>query len=67
MRHLATIPYSHQNMHSAAKMLGIPRHWFHRDHYDIPVRLIEAVKADPRTTEIRPREMLKIVRKTAEK
>lgn len=41
-RHLITDPYSLENLHLAAKILGIKRCWFHGKepyaHYDIPKR-----------------------------
>lgn len=35
-RHLVCIPYSIENLHKMAEELSIRRHWFHKDHYDIP-------------------------------
>jgi FMN phosphatase YigB (HAD superfamily) len=63
LRHLACIPYSLENLHEAAKQVGINRCWFDRDHYDIPQKCIERIKQRSDCREIRPREMLKIVRK----
>jgi len=37
-RHLVCQPYSLENLHVMAQRLGLKRHWFHRDHYDIPVK-----------------------------
>jgi len=37
-RHLVCYPYNKQNLHLMAKVMGIGRHWFHKDHYDIPKR-----------------------------
>ncbi len=53
-RHLICLPYSTQNLHFMGAQLGIGRHWFHRDHYDLPVKRrveIERVclKVSPRT------------------
>lgn len=36
-RHLVCLPYSIKNLHRMAAQLNLKRHWFHRDHYDIPV------------------------------
>ena len=42
-RHLITDPYSLENLHIAARQLGIKRCWFHGKepyaHYDLPKRL----------------------------
>ena len=37
-RHLICDPYSIEGLHQMAAALDIKRCWFHRDHYDIPVR-----------------------------
>jgi FMN phosphatase YigB (HAD superfamily) len=37
-RHLICVPYSIENLHKMAEDLGIKRCWFHKNHYDIPVR-----------------------------
>lgn len=42
-RHLICEPYSIENLHFLAKELGIGRHWFHKNHYDIPVKRIEEI------------------------
>ena len=44
-RHLVCIPYSKENLHKMAKQLGIKECWFHKDHYDIPKKRIEEIKA----------------------
>lgn len=36
--HLICVPYSIENLHRMAVDLGIHRCWFHKDHYDIPIR-----------------------------
>lgn len=43
-RHLICRPYSTENLHRMADDLGIGRHWFHRDHYDIPKRRVEEIQ-----------------------
>jgi len=43
-RHLICHPYSEENLHEMAADLGIGRHWFHQDHYDIPKTRIEEIK-----------------------
>lgn len=40
MRHLICVPYSIRDLHAMARNLKINRHWFHRDHYDVPKRRI---------------------------
>lgn len=44
-RHLVCKPYSIENLHKMAEDLNIKRCWFHKDHYDIPVRRIEEITA----------------------
>lgn len=39
-RHLICIPYSIENLHKMAADLKIGRHWFHKNHYDIPKKRI---------------------------
>jgi len=36
-RHLVCLPYSIPHLHMMAAQIGLGKHWFHRDHYDIPV------------------------------
>lgn len=43
-RHLICEPYSEENLHRMAADLGIGRHWFHKDHYDIPKSRIGEIK-----------------------
>lgn len=42
-RHLVCLPYSIEGLHAIAKELDIKRHWFHKDHYDIPKTRIEEI------------------------
>lgn len=44
VRHLVCVPYSIENLHAMAEDLGIKRCWFHKNHYDIPMRRIEEIK-----------------------
>lgn len=44
-RHLVCLPYSIENLHKMAADLGIGRHWFHKNHYDIPKRRIREIEA----------------------
>lgn len=43
-RHLICVPYSIENLHAMADQLGIKKCWFHKNHYDIPIKRIEEVK-----------------------
>lgn len=43
-RHLICVPYSIENLHIMAEQLNIKNCWFHKNHYDIPVRRIEEIK-----------------------
>lgn len=61
MRHLVCQPYSIPNLHAMAKDLGIKRCWFHKDHYDAPLRRVEELRE--RCKLINPRQIVKIIRK----
>lgn len=37
-RHLVCLPYSIENLHKMANELKLKRAWFHKNHYDIPLR-----------------------------
>jgi hypothetical protein len=37
------VPYSRDTLHEMADYLGIGRHWFHKNHYDIPVKRKEQI------------------------
>lgn len=42
-RHLVCIPYSKESLHAMAADLDLKRHWFHKDHYDIPKLRVEEI------------------------
>jgi len=44
LRHMVCVPYSIENLHVMAQKLGIKRHWFHVDHYDMPKLRVEELK-----------------------
>ena len=44
-RHLICVPYSKENLHTAAKQLNIKKCWYHRDHYDIPKKRIQEIES----------------------
>jgi hypothetical protein len=59
-RHLVCKPYSIENLHRMATALKINRRWFHKNHYDIPVRRIAEIM---RHCEVVPsREIVRIIR-----
>lgn len=43
-RHLVCYPYSLGNLHLMAESLNIGRHWFHKNHYDIPKKRISEIE-----------------------
>ena len=43
-RHLICRPYSEKSLHQMAADLDIGRHWFHKDHYDIPKSRVAEIK-----------------------
>lgn len=59
MRHLVCVPYAVDNLHAMARDLGIGRHWFHGDHYDIPKRRFSDVSS--RCTVISPKHVVGII------
>lgn len=59
-RHLVCLPYSVKNLHQMAEELGIKRCWFHRDHYDIPLR--DQFEIESRCRIVSPREIARIAR-----
>ena len=59
-RHLVCLPYSTDNLHAMASELGIKRCWFHRDHYDVPKKMVAEVSL--RAGVVRPREILAVIR-----
>jgi hypothetical protein len=76
-RHVVCLPYTRENLHKAAELLGIKRCWFHArpyPHYDLPKRwsMVEALELDGRildleyegieVEEVSAREILKIIK-----
>lgn len=59
-RHLICLPYSIENLHRMAADLDIDRCWFHKDHYDIPVRRIKEIES--KCNLVDTREIVRIVR-----
>lgn len=59
-RHLICVPYSIPNLHRMAKSLGIKRHWFRRNHYDIPKRRIDEIMAISKV--VSTRQIVKIIK-----
>lgn len=58
-RHLVCLPYSIDNLHTMASVLGIKRCWFHKNHYDIPKRRLDEIKKQCRV--VPSREIVKII------
>lgn len=61
-RHLVCSPYSIENLHDMARQLAIGRHWFHKNHYDIPKRRIEEITG--KCTLVSSQEIVRIIRGT---
>ena len=58
-RHLVCVPYSIENLHRMADVLGVKRHFYHASpypHYDVPKTMAPL----PSVTIVRPREIIKI-------
>lgn len=63
-RHLVCVPYSLENLHRMAEILGIHRCWFHKNHYDIPKKRIEEIQS--KCVIIPSREIVKIIKNEKE-
>ena len=61
-RHLVCIPYSTENLHAMAADLNIGRHWFHKNHYDIPKKRMDEVTS--KCTLVSSKDIVKIIRGT---
>lgn len=61
-RHLVCIPYSIENLHAMAADLGIGRHWFHKNHYDIPKKRMDEISS--KCTFVSSKDIVKIIRGT---
>lgn len=61
-RHLVCIPYSTENLHAMAADLGIGRHWFHKNHYDIPKKRMDEITS--KCTLVSSKDIVKIIRGT---
>lgn len=59
-RHLICEPYSISNLHIMADILGIKKCWFHRDHYDIPLKRIAEIEA--KCQKISSRKLLQVLK-----
>lgn len=59
-RHLICVPYSKDNLHKMAEELNIKRCWFHKNHYDIPVRRKQGIEKLCQV--ISPKEIVEIIR-----
>lgn len=43
-RHLICVPYTIENLHIMAEQLNLKKCWFHKNHYDIPVKRKEEIE-----------------------
>ena len=59
-RHLICQPYSIINLHLMAIELNIARCFFHKDHYDIPLK--RKAEIEKKCTMVNSREIVKIAR-----
>ena len=58
-RHLICEPYSIENLHSMAEILGIKKCWFHKTHYDIPKKRIVEIRNKCKV--VSSKEIVKII------
>lgn len=58
-RHLVCVPYSIENLHEMAENLGIKRCWFHGDHYDIPIRMLDRIIG--KCEVVSPKDIVRII------
>jgi hypothetical protein len=59
-RHLVCEPYSIENLHVMSEILDIKPCWFHKHHYDIPLKRIEEITE--KCVVVSSREIIKIIR-----
>lgn len=59
-RHLVCLPYSKENLHKMAEDLNIKRCWFHKNHYDIPLRRKEEI--ENKCTLVSSKDIVRIIR-----
>lgn len=59
-RHLICDPYSIANLHRMAEELGIKKCWFHKNHYDIPIRRIAEIEA--KCQRVTSREIVRVIK-----
>lgn len=59
-RHLVCVPYSIENLHIMADILGINRCWFHKNHYDIPKKRVDQITK--LCIKVRPENIVEIIR-----
>jgi hypothetical protein len=59
-RHLVCVPYSIPNLHRMAEELNIPRHFFHKNHYDIPKRRLDEIMSV--CYKVSSKEIVRIIR-----
>ena len=59
-RHLICVPYSVKNLHLMAEELGLKRCWFHKNHYDIPVRRRKEI--EKKCQIVSPKNIVEIIR-----
>lgn len=59
-RHLICSPYSVLNLHFMATQLKLKKCWFHKNHYDIPIKRIEEIKKVCQV--ISTKEIIEIIR-----
>ena len=59
-RHLICQPYSIEGLHAMAKALEIKPCWFHKDHYDIPLRRVKEIEA--KCEIVSSKEIVRIIR-----
>ena len=57
-RHIVCKPYSIENLHKMAEALQIGKHWFHKNHYDMPKTRIEEITG--KCTLVSSKEIIKI-------
>ena len=64
-RHLVCLPYSIENLHAMARVLDLDRCWFHKDHYDIPIKRISEIM--DRCRIVSSKEIVRIVDRSSAK
>lgn len=58
-RHLICVPYDLDNLFAVARNMGIHVRWFHKDHFDVPIR--RRVEIEEKCLKVTPRQIVLVI------